>query len=360
MDNLTIVVPVRNRKINAFMPTVFLPNGKKKPAPDRQRKKIKEPSGGNIRVQWVKLGTSDEGLKIEGSFPLFLQGQNVLCSTDIRAIVPAVVYRVLHLMGIEPTREERRRIDEGRIKIDRVDVVGWLRTSRLSTSVGMVIEALNYGLKASRRPCMYFPRETLVWNVTNRNWSLMFYDKKAQLLAKQEAARKRDRKTGDDPEVNIWDDLHSGIKEVAESHLRVELRVLRAQLRLLEIEEVRQLDQAMLEKWVQARVDEVLNDLRSPLTPIPVTGKKITSGLAIGLLRQLGVDLTAGMGARSRQRMESVLRKGFQIERINQAGLAPEYVRFVTDLKKPRRTRLRFGVPTALRRHVFTAKQAAT
>jgi hypothetical protein len=343
MDNLTIVVPIRSRgQVNSDQQEIRH-DGTSRPVTARRRIKVKDPSGGNLRVQWVKVGLPGEGLKIEGSFPLFLNGNNVLCSTDIQAIVPKVIYRVLAIMGIRPTRDERRLIDAGEIKIDRVDVVGWIKTTRLSASVGLVIEALNYGLKASQRPCMYFPRETLVWNATNRNWSLMVYDKAAQLQAKQKAARKRQAKTGDDSDANVWDHLERYARSVAVRYLRVELRVLRNQLQLLEIAEVRQLDSEMLQKWVKERVREMLDDLRHPLPPIPVTDRPITRSLALALLRKIGIDLVGGMNVRARQRAEKQLRDGFNVDRMQQAGLDPEYVRFVSDLTKDGGPLIRFG-----------------
>lgn len=352
MDNLTIVVPVKRRGQEIAEKQELLHNGTSRPAAERRRTKVKEPSGGNLRVQWVKVGKEGEGLKIEGSFPLFLQGHNVLCSTDIQAVVPAVVYRVLALMGIEPTPQERRLIDELRIKVDRVDVVGWISIRGLTPDVGLFIEALNYGLKASRRPCMYFPRETLVWNATNRNWSLMFYDKAAQLQAKQAAARKREEKGLEDPDVNIWDNLHPDIQVITRTHLRVELRVLRNQLKeVLEIEEVRQLDSEVLKGWVKKRVAEMVADLRLPMPPIPVRGVPITRALAVGLLRQLGIDLVAGMTTRPRQRLEKELKETFDVRRIHQAGLEPKYTRFVESLSN-RRNYVRFNAPRSLGHHI--------
>jgi hypothetical protein len=181
----------------------------------------------------------------------------------------------------------------------------------------------------------------------------MFYDKKAQLQAKQIAARKRQKKAGDNTDVNIWDSLDPRIQRITESHLRVELRVLRAQLRFLKIDEVRQIDSGQLKAWIGERLQQALADLRRTMPPIPVTGQKITKVLAVGLLRKLGVDLTAGLATRARLRMEAQLRSGFDIERIHQAGLDSNYVQFVNTLTRPDNARLYFGAPSPLRASIF-------
>lgn len=346
MDNLTIVIPVSSREITD---KELLPDGTVREAPRKPRTKVKEPSGGNLRVQWVKDGT---GLKVEGSFPLFLRGNNVLCPVKVQQTVQEVVRRVLRLLDIHPTERESRLIREGKIKIDRIDVVGWVKTKHLSPSVGLVIESLNYGLKASRRACMYFPRETLVWNATSRYWSLMVYDKAAQLRAKQKSAVTREERTGDATDTDIWDRIPDEVKTFTTEYMRVELRMLRQELRKLKIEQVRDLDDEMLRGWVETRFSEMLEDLREPMPPIPMVGQKVTRTHAVALLRRLGVDVVAGMDDGPRRYMEKLLRDELNIYRHHQAVLDKEYTRRVSHLKSSTRRTVRFGAPPNLQDHI--------
>src|SRR4051794_25012548 len=96
----------------------LLPDGTKAPY---RRIKVNGPTDHCLRVRSVKNSTL---LVIEGSFIAYLQGHNVVGTMELLPLVVEVVNRVLKELEIKPSPKEQKRIDEGRIKLERLDVVG--------------------------------------------------------------------------------------------------------------------------------------------------------------------------------------------------------------------------------------------
>ena len=130
----------------------------------------------SIRIKPVRSKDGTAGLVIEGSFNGFLNGQTVIGTMDLTWLVKQVVDKVLASLSILPTPSEQGEIDKGQIKLERMDVVGYLRIRHLGDA-GTVLRALDVGLAGSRRNRMIFPRETVVYHSSSSYWSLMFYDK---------------------------------------------------------------------------------------------------------------------------------------------------------------------------------------
>lgn len=324
MDNITITLRVACPKFERFK---LLTNGKSIPAPFSRRQKVSEPSGGDLHVRWVRDG---KALVIEGSAPRFLHGHNIVCPLNLQEVVQEIVKRVLKHLDITPTQEEQDAIRQGRIKLDRLDIVGWIKVSHLA-SVGQIIASLDFGLAGSMNDRMSFFGKTIVWKVGSKYWTLMFYNKAQQMLDKY-------------PEV--WKTLSPEIKKIATSYLRVELRILRKGLRLKGWNEVRDVTEQMMEDEVEKRVEEFLADVREPLPPIPVDGHKLTKPLLVSLLKGLGVDVTSGLDSRARHRLEKMMSSDLAVLRRHHAGLPSPYARQISALK---RRPVRFGVPRWLK-----------
>ena len=175
------------------------------------RIKLMGPADHSIRIRSVKKNTQ---LIVEGSFIAFLQGHSVVGSMNLNAVVQEVIRRVLKHLDEHPTPREQKRIDEGRIRLERLDVVGLIDVSHLG-GPGNVLKALDVGLAGSRANRMIFDRETVVYHSHSRYWSLMGYDKAVHLQSMY---------------PHTWTGLDQCTKEIATNYLRLELRQFRREL----------------------------------------------------------------------------------------------------------------------------------
>lgn len=325
-DNITVAIRIKTKK---FKPKKIMPDGTTVPLTHSARIRVYDPSGGVLHVRRTASGKK---LIIEGSFIRFLQGHNVICPMDVPAIVKEVIKRVLKVLEIEPTKQELTRIEKGEVKLDRLDVVGWVKIHDFSGSVGHVIAALDFGLAGSLMNRLVVGAQTLVWNAFSKYWTLMLYNKERQMKSVY-------------PEQ--WDVLPAELQSICRRHIRVELRILRKGLRELGWNEVRDVTEDKMRAEVEMRYAAFLADIRTPLPPLPVSDHKVTKPLLIALLKALGVDMTKGLKPRARARYEMLMDKELGVLRRHHAGLPEPYNRQITDLKK---VPLRFGVPKSLRK----------
>lgn len=325
-DNITVAIRIKTKK---FKPKKIMLDGTTVPLTRAARVRVRDPSGGDLHVRRTKSGKK---LIIEGSFIRFLQGHNVICPMDVQAIVKEVTKRVLKAMDIEPTREEQSRIDKGEVKLDRLDVVGWVKIHDFSGSIGHVIAALDFGLAGSFTNRLIVATQTLVWNAFSKYWTLMLYNKERQMESVY---------------PDQWGNLPNEVKEICRRHIRVELRILRKGLRELDWNEVRDVTEEKMRAEFELRYAAFLADIRTPLPPLPVSDHKVTKPLLIALLKALGVDMTKGLKRRARARYEKLMEQELGVLRRHHAGLPEPYNRQIADLKK---VPVRFGIPKRLRK----------
>ena len=324
-DDLRVRVDIPHKNIGEFG---LLPDGKKGRA---QRIKKWGIANQTIRVKSVRNGT---GLVMEGSFNGFLNGHTVIGSMDLKELVKKVVFKVLKMLAIKPTRSQRRMIDEGRIKLERLDVVGLLRVDHLG-GCAAVLKALDIGLAGSSRNRMVFPKETVVYHSSSSYWSLMFYDKARHLRSKQ-------------PE--LWAALDPRIQAVAENYLRVELRQFRAELVARGWEQVRDVNVEELERKFRKRLRSLLRDTRRPYPTLDPSVGKPSRALLLGLLHSLGVDLISQMAPRARSRVRKQLRDLHGIGVRSDSRMPRKYRRTLDQLMDRPALPIRHGAPRRLRR----------
>lgn len=287
-------------------------------------------SGETVRARSVKSG---EELVVEGSFIGFLQGHNIVGSMNLQALVSEVVARVLKHLRITPSRREQRAIDEGRIKLERLDVVGYLRVDHLGGPEA-VLRVLDTGLAGSRQSRMIFPQETVVYHSHSKYWSLMAYDKAQQLQAEHPAT---------------WESLDPRVQDVARNYLRFELRQFRRELISRGWLEVRHVTRAAVEEQFAKRLDQLFRDLRTPYPALPISGINLSKALLLGLLAAHGVDFISALSDRSQRRVWQQLGAELGIDRRSATGLPREYRRTLGDLLDEPALPIRHGAPRALR-----------
>jgi hypothetical protein len=284
----------------------------------------------SVRVRSVK----GPALIIEGSFNGFLNGHTVVGSMDLQKLVKQVVDQVLGKLKIEPTPEQQLMIDEGRIKLERLDLVGYLRVDHLG-GVPKVLEALDVGLAGSRRNRMIFPRETVVYHSHSKYWSLMLYDKAQHLRSKQ-------------PE--LWKSLDPRIKDVARTYVRVELRQFGKELKRQGNLQVRDVDVKEMKALFEKRLRGLLDDVRRPYPVLRPRQKKPTKALLLGLLAKSGVDLISGMEPQPQRRARKQLRDQFGIDARSDDKLPKKYRRTLRELIEEPAFPIRHGAPRAIRK----------
>jgi hypothetical protein len=285
----------------------------------------------SVRVKSVRDGA---GLVIEGSFNGFLNGQTIIGSMNLIELVRQVVFKVLALLKIKPTRAQRRMIDEGRIKLERLDVVGYLRVDHLG-GCRAVLKALDIGLAGSSRNRMVFPKETVVYHSSSSYWSLMAYDK-AQHLRSQYP--------------DLWATLDPRIKAVARKYLRVELRQFRRELLARGWDQVRDVKVDKLQRKFRKRLRALLHDVRHPSPVIDATVEKPSRALLLGLLASLGVDLISGLEERAQRHVRKQLRDHHGIDGRNDDRVPRKYRRTLGELLDEPAFPIRHGAPRSLRR----------
>lgn len=295
----------------------------------RARRKVHGPGERSVRVSSVRGGT---GLVIEGSFSNMLQGHNVIGTMNLQALVEAVTKRVFKHLEITPTRAEAKRIKKGRVKLERLDCVGYLRVDHLGGPRN-VLKALDIGLAGSRRNRMIFPGETVVYNVTGQ-WSLMAYNKAAQMHLKSNVA--------------AWKAMDSRIRKIARNYLRLELRMFRKELERLKWNEVRDVKIDELKVLFAARVQQMMGDLRRPLTRLSPSTGGLSKSFLLALLLAEGVDLINTMPASSRNRTWADLKRTHGIGKRDAPNLGRQYRHTVADLTRRPCFPIRHGAPRAL------------
>jgi hypothetical protein len=307
----------------------LLPDGgKRKP----RRWKVMGVRGASLRVRSVRGG---KYLVIEGSYNGFLQGHNVIGSMNLHELVQKVIRRVLRRLRLVPSREEKRAIKAGRIKLERLDLVGYLKVDHLG-GPSAILKALDTGLAGSQENRMVFPGETLVYHSHSKHWSLMAYDKAEHLITKH-------------PET--WGALDPRIQEIARTHLRFELRQFRRELVALGWLEVRDVNVEQLKEQFAARLNQLMGDLRHPFPALPLPQGVGAPPVAYmrALLASLGYDFSASLSERAQRDERKKLKDGYGIDRRCSTDLPLPVRRTLRDLKRRPAFPIRHGAPRTLR-----------
>ena len=311
------------------------PVGKRKLLPDGTegaygRVQLRGVGERGVRVRSVKNG---QFLIIEGSFIAFLQGHNIIGTMKLDELVFIVVRRVLRHFGITPSSAEMEAIREGRIDLERLDVVGYVKVAHLG-GPGVVVEALDVGLAGSTRNRMVFPKETIVYHSHSEWWSLMAYDKAAQMMAHY-------------PET--WAALDPAIQEVALEYLRFELRQFKPELASRGWHQVRDVYVDDVKKAFAERLAGLGADVRRPFPTLPCAVPKPSRALLLGMLAAKGVDLISGLNDRAQRRIWQKLRDEHGVSRRNASDLPDRCVHTLADLFEAPSFPPRHGAPRALR-----------
>ncbi len=307
----------------------LLSEGKSRPP---KRFKVMGVRDASVRVRSVRGG---QHLVIEGSYNGFLKGHNVIGTMDFPALVQKVIRKVLRHLNIKPSREGQRAINEGRIKLERLDLVGYLKVAHLG-GPSAVIKALDSGLAGSVENRMVFPGETLVYHSHSKYWSLMAYDKARHLQAKHR---------------DTWVALDPRIQEIARTYLRFELRQFRRELVRLGWLEVRDVKVEQLKEQFAARLARMLGDLQKPFPalPSPEGVKTPPKAFLMALLASHGHDFSTGLSERAQRDQRKQLKDGYGIDRRCTNNLPSPVRRTLNDLKRRPSFPIRHGAPKALR-----------
>ncbi|MCB5195686.1 phage/plasmid replication protein, II/X family [Deefgea salmonis] len=116
-----MTVEVENSQSSFDILYIEKSTGEKFTVSKSNRKKIINPEIDNHISVRSKSGTH---LMIEGNPAKFLQGHNIFGSNNLSAIINEVLRIVFSQLNITPTEDEYQKIEDGEIKISRVDIAG--------------------------------------------------------------------------------------------------------------------------------------------------------------------------------------------------------------------------------------------
>jgi hypothetical protein len=290
IDDIRIVVDVNHTK---EQDSELLPGGEyRKP----RRLKFLGKRERSVRVRSIRGGTK---LVIEGSFAGYLQGHNIVGTMDLQRLVTLVVIDVLKRMNLKPTHMELKKINDGNIKLERIDVVGFIRCDELE-GPSTVINQLELGLSGAPMKRFIAPGETLTCNVTSSYWSLTFYNKARQMESKF-------------PEM--WASLDSLVKDIGTRFIRIELRQLLKELQRQNIILVKDATPQWLEKTFSERLKEVFSNLNCSTPDFPINSGSVDKYELLARLYVEGKDLISTLLPTTQRRVWKNIESRFGIKR---------------------------------------------
>lgn len=296
-----------------------------------QRLRVSGRNGSDYGVRAMSVRDCTK-IVLEGSFAGFLQGHNVVGSMDLQGLVAEVVRRVCIRLDIPVLPEEQRRIDEGHVKLERLDVVGFVNAAGMGGPARM-IRLLDLGLAGSRSNRMCFSDKTLVYHSHSGYWSIAAYDKASELIARH-------------PQLQA--NLDPRLLETAARYLRVELRQLRPELERRGWREVCDVSVDSLTRVFEERFGYMLSDLRRPLTEAPTLPARPSRALLLGLLKAKGVDFISTLSPRRQREVRRELQHEHGMDLRADGRLPKSYARSATALQSDQ-IRVHHGAPRTLR-----------
>ena len=324
IDDIRIVVDVKH---DPMQYSEFIHDGQYR-SPRRQ--KFMGKNDRSVRVRSIHDGTK---LVIEGSFSGFIYGHNVVGLMDLQYLVKHVVFEVLERMKLNPTDTERKNIINGNVKLERIDVVGFMRCDTLG-GPSAVINLLELGLAGSAKKRFIAPEETLTVNTTSSYWSLTFYNKALQMEKQY---------------PDVWDGLDSLVKGIATQFVRIELRQLLKELQRQNILLVKDVTPQWLEKTFSDRLKLVFSDLNCSTPDFPVTYVADKYELLARLYVE-GQDCISVLPSSSQRRVWKNITSRFGIKR-GQLDSLPSFER--KTLKGFLNVRCRHGAPSKIKKELL-------
>lgn len=113
----------------------------------------------------------------------FLQGHNIFGSSDLRGLTVAVIERIVRILALKPSEEDRSSWKDGCIKLARVDLTESFdlgNRSRVHTAIKALSES-SYLVHRGRASVS--KESTVYWGKHSRRWSLKAYSKGDEIEA---------------------------------------------------------------------------------------------------------------------------------------------------------------------------------
>ena len=258
----------------------------------------------SVRVKSIHEGTQ---LVFEGSFCGYLQGHNIVGTMNLTLLVETVVLKILRRMKIKPTPDELARLKAGDVKLERLDVVGYMRCSSMGGPAA-VINCLAAGLVGSKKIRFVAPDETLVYHMRSSYWSLMVYNKATQ-------AKKFY------PEA--WKKLDPELRSFAKEYARIELRQFRKDLLQHKITKAKDATEDRITEIFAARLKKMLDDLNLTNINFPVLGHKPDTNEMLARLYASGTDFISRYPKSHRRKIWNDIERRFGMKKDRMNSLPP-------------------------------------
>ena len=204
---------------------------------------------------WIKPSTTGS-IEISGNFYKFLNHHNVTGTDDLVGLVTDLIQHLATLdIGIEPTEEELKDIQDGKFRLFRVDV----NKAILFDSKVAALDYLEHLKSAASYP---YRKKTIYSNgvyfgMRSKRWCLKFYHKGTEVQV---------HKSGEFP-------LDDELKALADLMVRAEMRINSQQLK--------DWDLAFGHQWskdiAQSLLERTLSKLEVPTKPVAVEEPKFES-----------------------------------------------------------------------------------
>jgi II/X family phage/plasmid replication protein len=204
---------------------------------------------------WIKPSTTGS-IEISGNFYKFLNHHNVTGTNDLVGLVTDLIQHLATLeIGIQPTEEELKDIQDGKFRLFRVDV----NKAILFESKVAALDYLEHLKSTASYP---YRKKTIYSNgvyfgMRSKRWCLKFYHKGTEV---------RVHKNG---EYHLDDE----IKALADLMVRAEMRINSQQLKEWDL----QFGYQWSTDIAQSLLDTTLNKLALPTKPVVVEEPKFES-----------------------------------------------------------------------------------
>lgn len=204
---------------------------------------------------WIKPSTTGS-IEISGNFYKFLNHHNVTGTDDLVGLVTDLIQHLATLdIGIQPTEEELKDIQDGKFRLFRVDV----NKAILFESKVAALDYLEHLKSTASYP---YRKKTIYSNgvyfgMRSKRWCLKFYHKGTEV---------RVHKNG---EYHLDDE----IKALADLMVRAEMRINSQQLKEWDL----QFGYQWSTDIAQSLLDTTLNKLALPTKPVVVEEPKFES-----------------------------------------------------------------------------------
>lgn len=148
---------------------------------DEERPYRKEVRVGNKSASLGVKSTHDgQCIEVTGNYVKFMQGHNIFGTNDLHGLCIGIIKQVTKQLGIRGLQTERQSIMEGNFLIRRVDIAANFRAADRGEVVAIIREIERHWRDQGKNVSNY-GNETVYLDQHNRNVSLKFYNKRAEL-----------------------------------------------------------------------------------------------------------------------------------------------------------------------------------